>query len=466
MHLRILLVEDEPIKRQTLGDTLRDEGHHVDVCGRGDTAIRMLESASYDLVILDLKLPGVDGMGVLRWMRGHQIATAAIVMTAYGTVSTAVEAMKLGAHDYLTKPFLDEALLVKIQKLGQYLKLVKEHNALKRSHRDDEGSPPLIGNSPPMQEVHRLIDLVAPTDSSVLLVGESGTGKELAANTIHARSHLADQPFIKVNCAVLSPTLLESELFGHERGAFTGAIQRKRGRFELAANGSILLDDIDDLEPSLQIKLLRFLQEGEFERVGGTSTLKVKVRVIAATKVNLEELVHQGKFRDDLYYRLNIFPIHLPPLRERKDDIPLLVAHLMDKLARRLGRSPVEVSPEALDVLMRHSWPGNVRELENALERAFILCQSKRIEAYHLAFLLDPQQQLRDLPGQKTITIPHSAATLREQMAWVERQLIADALRECEGNKSQAAQRLGIPRTTLNERLNRLDMRGDEFRTG
>ncbi|HDI00705.1 MAG TPA: sigma-54-dependent Fis family transcriptional regulator, partial [Firmicutes bacterium] len=360
--MRVLLVEDDRVARVPLRDDIAEAGYDVDEAGSAEEALELLGKKGYDVVVTDLRMPGMDGIELLERIKAESPDTEVIVITAYGTVRTAVRAMKLGAYEYLTKPFDNEELLLLLERIRRMREVMEENVRLRRRLEERYRLEDMVGKGHKMQEVFRLIRTVASSDSTVLLQGETGTGKELAAHAIHELSPRRDGPFVKVSCAALSRELLESELFGHVKGAFTSAVKDKPGKFELADGGTIFLDEVDDIPLELQVKLLRVLQEREFERVGGTRTIRVDVRVIAATKVDLLERVRRGLFREDLYYRLNVVPIRLPPLRERKEDVPLLMEHFLRKLGAE-GR--IEMTPEAMKLLMDYDWPGNVRELEN-----------------------------------------------------------------------------------------------------
>jgi len=446
MKSRILVVDDEKIKLITLLDALSKEGYEVEGCEDGLTALNKLEESGFDIVVADLKLPKMDGMELLRRIKENYSGTEVIIMTAYGTIESAVSAMKMGAHDYITKPFPTEELLLKIKRLKKYQELTKE-NILLHSQLDEKyGLDNIIGKNKRMQEIYELIKTIAPGESNVVIYGESGTGKELIAHAIHHNSNRKNGPFIKVSCAVLSENLLESELFGHEKGAFTGAMTRKPGRFELADGGTIFMDDVDDMTPLVQVKLLRVLQEREFERVGGTETVKVNVRVVTASKKDLGEFVKAGRFREDLYYRLNVIAVHLPPLRERKDDIPLLVEHFLKKYAAKSGKKIEEISPDALSRMLEYNWPGNIRELENVMERAVVLNKGKAITVKDLPTLIaqgEPQTAITE----------KSPTTIEEVVKEAEKEHIIRVLRETGGKKNETAKILGISRKTLWEKM-------------
>lgn len=446
MKNRILVVDDEKIKLITLLDALSKEGYEAEGAEDGMAALKKLEGSRFDIVVADLKLPKMDGMELLKHVKEKYQDTEVIIMTAYGTIESAVSAMKIGAHDYLTKPFPTEELLLKVQRLIKYQALAKENILLHNQLDERYGIDNIIGKNKRMQEIYELIKTIAPGESNVVIYGESGTGKELVTHAIYHNSLRKNGPFIKVSCATLSESILESELFGHEKGAFTGALNRKPGRFELADGGTIFLDDVDDMSPLVQVKLLRVLQEREFERVGGTETVKVNVRVVAASKKDLGESVKEGRFREDLYYRLNVISVHLPPLRERKDDVPLLVCHFLKKYAVKSGKKIEEISPDALSRMLEYNWPGNIRELENAIERAVALSRGIIITVKDLPTLI--------AQGEPQITITEkSPTTIEGVVKEAEKEHIMRVLRETGGKKNETAKILGISRKTLWEKM-------------
>jgi two-component system, NtrC family, response regulator AtoC len=440
---RILIADDEAGLREFLTDALELDDHVVVAAKDGREAAKLLDERGFDLVLTDLKMPGLDGMALLRKVRAEQPEIEVIVMTAYGTVDNAVEAMKLGAFEYLQKPISgpDELRLLVARAV--------EHRGLKdrvagASRRGDEpAGPPLTYGDPAMKPVVEAIEKVARTAATVLLLGESGTGKEVAARAIHAQSPRALKPFMAINCAALSEQLLESELFGHEKGAFTGATERKRGRLELADGGTFFLDEVGELRPELQAKLLRVLQERRFERVGGSRTLEVDVRWIAATNRDLRAMIDDGRFREDLYHRLAVFPIKLPPLRERKHDLLSLASTLLDRIARDLKRPRPRLSPAAEQRLLAARWRGNVRELANTLERAAILAEGDTIDASHI-WIEDS-----DKPS------PAAASAEVKPLVELEREAILHALEVVGGNRRRAAELLGIGERTLYDKLKR-----------
>lgn len=451
----VLVIDDEVRMGEFLRTILTEEGHRVEVCHEGATALRRITETRFDLIITDLMMPGIDGLKILDGAREEDPEAMVVVITGYSTVETAVEAMKRGAYDYLAKPFKMDEIKIVAQRAIDQRRVLSSNRLLNReiqATRDEAAG--LIGKSPLMNDLLTMIDKVSRTDSTVLIRGESGTGKELVARAIHARSGRRDRPFVAVNCAALPETLLESELFGHSRGAFTGAVTSKTGLFEEADGGTILLDEIGDVSPVLQAKLLRVLQEGEFFRVGETRPRKVDVRVLAATNRDLERAMADGVFRPDLFYRLNIISLHVPPLRDRSEDIPLLAAHFLDRLSRKCGKRVSRISSEALQMLMKHQWPGNVRELENVIERGVILADTEEITTAELPVELS-QEKSRDRQGPENLP-------LDEAVRRFEKEMILKALREAGGVQARAAEVLGIKRTTLNEKIKRLGLQWDK----
>jgi DNA-binding NtrC family response regulator len=442
----ILIVEDKESMALMLKETLEAEGYRVIVAKDGEEGIKRIKEDRLDMVLTDLKLPDKDGMEVLRASKEENPLIPVVVMTAYGSVETAVAAMKQGAFDFITKPFDIDHLLMLIRRALENQRLITENILLREEFSSRLGLPAIIGKSEKILDVAKKVQKVAPTKTTVLILGESGTGKELFARAIHHLSGRKDYPFVPINCAAIPKDLLESELFGYEKGSFTGADSRKLGKFELANKGTIFLDEIGELNTALQAKLLRAIQEGEIERLGGTKTVKIDVRVIAASNKNLETAVQEGSFREDLYYRLNVFPIKVPPLRERREDIPLLVEYFIKKYSVELKTSEKEISDEALELLLNYDWKGNVRELENTIERAIILCDGKTISPEHIS--LSPIQQgslmLKGMPMNGTL---HEVA--REAMRLAETERIKKALKEAGGNKTRVAEMLKVSYKTL-----------------
>ncbi len=450
---RVLIAEDEKTQRELLEGFLRKEGFEVDGVESGREALQRLRENFYDIALIDYKMPELDGLQTLREIHRLYPELPVVMMTAYGTVETAVASMKEGALDYLTKPIdLDELLLI-FEKVLERSRLIHENKILKAQLKERYMFKHIIYQSPKMEEVMNLVGRVAPSSSTVLIRGESGTGKELIANAIHYASPRAEKPFVKVSCSAIPETLLESELFGHEKGAFTGAIQRRIGRFEEASEGTIFLDEIGELSPALQVKLLRILQEKEFQRLGSNVTLKSEARIIAATNRNLEEAMKKGKFREDLYYRLNVISIMIPPLRERKEDIPPLIDHFLKKYSQLNQKNVSNLSQEARMLLLRYSYPGNVRELENIIERAVVLCRGEIITTQDLPF------HLQDEKSEKLWESLGKPKTLPESLEELEKDLILKALRDHRGVQTKAAESLGISERVLRYKMKKYGIR-------
>jgi len=442
----ILVAEDKVSMAEMLSETLSDEGYDVIVAHTGAQAIKMIREQKVDLVLTDLRMPRKSGIEVLRAARDESPAIPAILMTAFGSIETAVEAMRYGAYDFVTKPFDTGHLLIKINQALEGQRLNTEYMLLKEEFSSRLGFPRILGRSTAMLEAAEKVQKVAPAKTTVLLSGESGTGKELFARAIHHLSPRTDHPFVAVNCAAIPGNLLESELFGHEKGAFTGADQRRIGKFELANRGTLFLDEIGELDLGLQAKLLRVLQEGEVERVGGTYPIAVDVRVLAASNRDLQAAADEKTFREDLFYRLNVLPIHIPPLRDRNEDVPLLVDHFVNKYGRELGCPGRRVGKEVLALLEKHPWKGNVRELENTIERAMILCDGQEIRPEHLA-LTPASGMSAGLAGVPMDGTLEEAAG--HALRTVEKERISRALKETNGNKSKAAEVLSVSYKTL-----------------
>lgn len=441
---KILVIDDEEHMCWALERAMRQEGYQVFTATRGQQGLDLIREEAPSLVILDLKMPEMDGMEVLQKAKEMQPKLPVIILTAHGTIETAIEAMKVGAADFITKPFDLDELKIVIKKALMISQLVTEVSFLRSELTKGYGQ--IIGKSQAMKEVVQLVDRVSASNATVLITGESGTGKEVVAVSVHQASPRRDMPFVAVNCAALPEHLLESELFGHEKGAFTGAVARKMGRFELADKGTIFLDEIAEMPLNMQAKLLRFLQEKTFERVGGTETLHVDVRVVAATNRNIMEAISKGDFREDLYYRLNVVPIHLPPLRERKEDVPLLVEHFLKKFQPTYLVD--KISPGAMEMLCNYNWPGNIRELQNVIERAAIICQGSEIQPDHLPKELQSTQKQATIAGP-VVNFPEEGINLED----VEKQLILKALDKSGKNQTRAAQLLGITRSALLYRM-------------
>ncbi|MGQ9920505.1 MAG: sigma-54-dependent transcriptional regulator [Desulfobacca sp.] len=451
-HLSILLVEDEASQREMLQDFLRQEGQEVAAAASGPEALELLLQQGFDLLLIDVKMPGMDGLTLLQEAKKLDPEIDAVMMTAYGTIEAAVAAMQAGARDYLTKPIdLDELLLL-LQRVAEHRTLVRENNLLRQELQARRVTSEAISyRSQKMAALVNLAARVAPSQATVLIRGETGTGKELFARLIHQLSPRADRPLIAVNCGAIPATLLESELFGHERGAFTGAVQRRLGRVEQAHGGTLFLDEVSEFPPSMQVKLLRFLQEREFQRLGGERTLKADVRIIAATNRDLEAMVQEGTFREDLYYRLNVVSLHLPPLRERREDIPGLIERFIRRFAAENQRPVTGLSQEARDLLIRYDYPGNVRELENIIERAVVICRGPIITTADLPF-----SHIPPAAGGEPEAAPTS---LPEALERLERQMLQEALARTEGNQSQAARQLGLSERMLRYKLKKYNFR-------
>jgi DNA-binding NtrC family response regulator len=440
---RILVVDDEASARHALSEILSDEGYQVKMAADGFRAIAAAQEFLPDLVLTDLKMPGMDGMALLGRLKEIQPEVAVVLMTAFGAVESAVEAMRHGAANYLTKPLNSDELLLVIERALEGVALRRETKVLRDRLTERYDFSSIVGQSAEMRAVFKSIEQVAPSRATVLITGESGTGKELIASALHHNSERKDRPFVKLHCAALAESLLESELFGHERGSFTGADRRRIGRFEQADGGTLFLDEIGEISAATQVKLLRVLQEHEFERVGGNQTVRADVRLVAATNRDLKKLVDEGKFREDLYYRLNVINLRLPPLRERRDDIPGLVMHFVQRFSRENGKTVDRVDPQAMRILRAHPWPGNVRELENVVERAVVLVDGSIILPRHLPAELE-------LGGSADGGVPRiPGATLAD----LERYAILRTLEHVGGSTTQAAHMLGISVRKVQYRL-------------
>jgi DNA-binding NtrC family response regulator len=446
---RVLIVEDERSAREALGSGLSSVGYQVLQAANGREGLRMALEGDVDVVISDMRMPEMDGLELLQELKKKQPDIEVIMVTAYGTIETAVEAMKRGAYDFVQKPINLGETRELVRKAIEKRSLVRENLQLREQLRDKYKFSSIIGNSPRIAEIFQVIAQVAPTQATVLITGESGTGKELIANAIHYNSPRSSKPFIKVNCASLSETLLESELFGHERGAFTGAVGQRKGRFEIAAGGTLFLDEIGTLSPTVQVKLLRVLQEREFERVGGNTPIKVDVRLIVATNRDLKAAVDAGEFREDLYYRVHVVKIEVPPLRERREDIPLLVDHFIRKYAARNNKNVTGITDKALSVLRSGDYPGNIRELENMIENAVVLAQSDRITVDQL-----PRAMRQKAVSPDSITVP-MGVSIKE----VEKEVIKATLERTGNNKTKAAALLGMGVRTLHRKIDEYRLR-------
>ena len=440
---RILVVDDEESIRLGLAEILEEEGHQIRSASTAEDAWQQLQEHVVDLVCTDVRMPGMSGLELLEKIKAEQPEVEVVVITGFASLSTAVEAVKLGAHDYLSKPFdLDEVRLT-VSRALEKKDLVERTNRLERSARAERGASKLVGESEAFQRVLSLVDRVAPTPSTVLILGETGTGKELIAREIHERSPRRDRLFIPLNCGAMPDNLLESELFGHAKGAFTGADKNNQGLFEAADGGTLFLDEIGNISLGMQQRLLRVLETGEFLRLGERKVRKVDVRIVAATNADLKEAVDRGEFRQDFYYRLNVMSLDLPPLRERRDDIPLLAEHFVKRCAKRFGKDLRSLSPPAKDLLLAHDWPGNVRELEHAIERAAILCVTPSIQPEDLPADVQQERQRSDAPATDELV----------SLAELERRHILWVLRQCKGHRGKSAEILGINRRTLYRKL-------------
>ena len=454
--VKILIAEDEKTQRDLLEGFLIKEGFSVEAVANGKEVLHKLEGDFFDIALVDYKMPELDGLQTLREIRKLYPDLPVVMMTAYGTVETAVASMKEGALDYLTKPIDLDELLLMLQKVIERSNLIKENKELKVQLQERYAFPYIVYGSPKMEEVMGLVARVAPSQTTILIRGESGTGKELIANAIHYASPRSGKPWVKVSCAAIPETLLESELFGHEKGAFTGATQKRIGRFEEADGGSIFLDEIGDLSPGTQVKLLRILQDKEFQRLGSNFTLKTDVRVITATHRNLEETIKKGLFREDLYYRLDVISIVLPPLRDRREDIPLLIDHFLKKYSEENQKSVSEISKEARTLLLRYPYPGNVRELENLIERAVVLCRGEMITTQDLPFHVKEETPEKPWISSKKIR------SLPESLEEIERDSIIKALHQHQGIQTKAAESLGISERVLRYKMKKYGIRFEE----
>ena len=444
MATKVLIVDDKQMMRDSVAATLQRAGYQVIAASDGASAMNLLTRHRPAAIVTDLKMPEMDGLELLAKLRQTDEQIPVVLMTAYGSVESAVQAMKEGAFDFIQKPFEGDQLIITIRRAVEHRQLVQENVALKTNAKMFQDTPVLVGRSPVMRTLAQQIQQLARSSGTVLISGESGTGKEVVARTIHAHSPRRDRVMLCVNCAALSSSLLESELFGHEKGAFTGADTLRKGRFELADGGTLLLDEISEISPQLQAKLLRVLQERQFERVGASLPMQVDVRVIATTNRDLAASVSEGDFRQDLYYRLNVLPIAIPPLKDRLDDIPLLADHFLMQVAMREGREPKQFEPQAIELLKHYSWPGNVRELQNICERASVLAKGQKIEAAVIQpWLMVESTKINHQPSQTSI----------KRLEDVEREQIVKTLEKFAGNRQQTAQSLGIGVRTLGLKL-------------
>jgi DNA-binding NtrC family response regulator len=456
-RLSILVVDDQESTRRSLSTFLRLHQFPVSSAESGKRALEKLREDDYQVVLTDYRMAEMDGIELTKRIKEGYPQTAILIMTAYGTIKNAVEAMKAGAYDYLTKPLDQDELLLSLERIGQQLELVDELSNLREKLKEKYHFKNIIGNSEPMQKVYKLIEQSSRNDATVLVTGETGTGKELVARAIHYNSRRKDRPLVEVNCATLPENLVESELFGHLKGAFTGADRDRRGKFELADKGTIMLDEISNMSFGTQAKLLRVLQEKRFEPVGGTTSFSVDIRIIALTNENLEEAIRRGGFREDLYYRLNVINIDLPPLRSRRADIPLLVVHFAEKFSEKKGGGKPKVSPEVMDILIRHAWPGNVRELENVVERMLTLSEGDLLLPKHLPPTLKGLEELawRGLS---------ESTSLKTRIESFEKYTVSEKLRETGGRVQRTAKELGIPLRTLRRKMEKYNLKKENFK--
>jgi two-component system response regulator HydG len=445
----VLIVDDDPGHLSTLKTIVRSWGYRVTTADDGAVAVEKVRQGPFDLILMDVRMATMSGLEALRHINAYNPAIPVLIMTAYSSVQSAVEALKTGAYDYLTKPLDFEALKITLERALEHTELRSENRALKERLRQDFDLGKIIGRSRAMKELLEMVAMIAPSEATVLISGESGTGKELIARSIHHNSPRREHPLVVVNCAALTDTLLESELFGHEKGAFTGADRRREGRFMQADGGTLFLDEIGETSAAMQAKLLRVLQEKELQRVGGEETLPVDVRVLAATNRDLLQAVESGQFREDLFYRLNVVALEIPPLRERRDDIPLLAQHFLGKFAEKNRKDVKGFTPQAMDLLLKYEWPGNVRELENAVERAVILRTGDHVTEKQLPMTITRALE-NETPAPSQLD-PSRTRPLEE----IEKDAILAALEATGGNKSEAARRLGITRKTLHKKLKR-----------
>jgi two-component system response regulator PilR (NtrC family) len=453
---RILVVDDERSMRELLAIVLRREGHEVSLAADGRSAVALLERQPIDLLISDIRMPDMSGVDVLRAAKQIDADVVGIMITAFASTETAVEALRMGAYDYVSKPFDIDELKIVVRHALEKRQLRQENVLLRRSLQAAHSFSNILGRSRAMREVFGLIETIAPTNSTVLVTGESGTGKELVARAIHFNSLRRDRPFVALNCGSLAETLLESELFGHVRGSFTGAAANKKGLVEVADRGTIFLDEVGEMTPIMQVKLLRVLQERTFRRVGGTEEIDADIRIIAATNRDLARLVAEGRFREDLYYRINVIPVHLPPLRERREDIALLAQHFVEKFGRQMQKEIAGIMPAAMARLESHAWPGNIRELENAIERAVALERSAAIQPESLPAGVGPAgagAALREEPN------PAPGFVLEQHVQEIEREYIAEALRRAGGVKMKAADLLGMSFRSFRYYMKKYDLK-------
>jgi two-component system response regulator PilR (NtrC family) len=456
---RILVADDEQSMREFLDIMLKKEGYKVSLASNGEEVLKLIDKDLFDLILLDIRMPKLDGIGVLKKIKTASPETIVIMITAYASADTAIKAMKEGAYDYITKPFKVDEIKLIIKNALEKKNLQKENLLLKQVVRDRYRFGSIIGQSSKMLALYDLLEKIAPTKTNILITGESGTGKELAAKAIHYNSSRKDKPFVTLNCGAIPESLIESELFGHMKGAFTDAITTKKGLFEMADEGSIFLDEISELPLLMQVKLLRVLQDKEFKRVGGTDDIRVDVRIISATNKDLEEAVKEKRFREDLFYRLNVIQMKMPPLRDRKEDIPILAAHFLKKYSEELNKNILKISPDALNMLLNYEYPGNVRELQNIIERAVALGNGNELTPQHLSSYLD--EQIQSKRGAIDLDIPPDGIDLEKVIEEIERALLLKALDRTKGIKKKAAELLRINFRSMRYRLEKYGLDHD-----
>ena len=463
MSQQILVVDDQISICHHIRAILENEGYAIDIAHSGDQALGMLSLHGYDLLLADMRMPGIDGLELFNLARKLDPNISAIIMTAYGSISSAVNCIKKGINDYLVKPFEPESLLMVVEKAFREREMLREIRDLRKEVNKKYAFGNIIGKNHKMQAIYDLIKKVSPTDARVFIYGETGVGKELVAKAIHFNSVRKNRPFVSINCGALAENLLETELFGHEKGAFTGAIRKKAGKFEYARGGTLFLDEIGDISPKMQVKLLRVLQENKMERVGGNESIDVDVRLLSATNQDIKEKVESGEFRVELFYRLNVVPIHIPPLRERIEDIPLLIEHFMGIFNKRLNKQIGHISIKAMEQLMKYHWPGNVRELENVLERAFVTTEGDTID--NVIFSLNsPNIPLRESPHNVDVDIPFFSAR-SIVVSRFEKAYLFEALKRYKGNVSKAAKAAGMTQRTLWRKINAYGLDCARFRS-
>ena len=456
---RILVADDEQSMREFLDIMLKKEGYKVSLASNGEEVLKLIDKDLFDLILLDIRMPRLDGIGVLKKIKTASPETIVIMITAYASADTAIKAMKEGAYDYITKPFKVDEIKLIIKNALEKKNLQKENLLLKQVVRDRYRFGSIIGQSSKMLALYDLLEKIAPTKTNILITGESGTGKELAAKAVHYNSSRKDKPFVTLNCGAIPESLIESELFGHMKGAFTDAITTKKGLFEMADEGTIFLDEISELPLLMQVKLLRVLQDKEFKRVGGTDDIRVDVRIISATNKDLEETVKEKRFREDLFYRLNVIQVKMPPLRDRKEDIPILTAHFLKKFSEELNKNILKVSPEALTMLLNYEYPGNVRELQNIIERAVALGNGNELTPQHLSSYLD--EQIQGKRSAIDLDIPPDGIDLEKVIEEIERALLLKALGRTKGIKKKAAELLRINFRSMRYRLEKYGLDHD-----